>query len=144
MKALTLWQPWASLIAWGEKQYETRGYGISHRGTLAIHAGLMSDTKELLRLNSFYREAFDRAGFKMDLDIDLPSGCILCVVDLTAVVFTDGLQVSQREENFGDYSTGRYAWKLENLRVLVKPIPARGYQGLWNWPVELESLEFTK
>ena len=43
MKALTLWQPWASLIAWGEKRYETRSYGISHRGTLAIHAGLMSD-----------------------------------------------------------------------------------------------------
>lgn len=142
MKALTLWQPWASLIAWGEKQYETRGYAISHRGTLAIHAGLMDDTIPLLMNNSFYRDAFDRAGISHDLK--LPAGCILCVVDLTSVVFTDGLEISQREENFGDYSHGRYAWKLENLRVLAKPIPARGYQGLWNWPVELESLEFTK
>jgi hypothetical protein len=144
MKALTLWQPWASLIAWGEKQYETRGYGIAHRGTLAIHAGLMSDSVELVKLNSVYREAFERAGIKVDLGLDIPRGCVLCVVDLTAVEFTDGLEISQEEEAFGDYSHGRYAWKLENLRVLINPIPARGYQGLWEWPIAIETLEFVK
>ena len=142
MKALTLWQPWASLIAWGEKQYETRGYGIAHRGTLAIHAGLMDDTQALIQANAFYREAFDRAG--VHYQQTLPAGCVLCVVDLVEVVFTDGLQVSSREESFGDYSTGRYAWKLENLRELANPIPARGYQGLWNWARELDTLEFRK
>lgn len=38
MKALTLWQPWASLVALGVKTIETRSWSTSHRGPLAIHA----------------------------------------------------------------------------------------------------------
>lgn len=38
MKALTLWQPWASLIALGVKTIETRGWSTNYRGPLAIHA----------------------------------------------------------------------------------------------------------
>lgn len=40
MKALTLHQPWASLIAFGVKTIETRGWKTTYRGPLAIHAGL--------------------------------------------------------------------------------------------------------
>lgn len=40
MKALTIWQPWASLLACGAKKYETRGRAISYRGPIAIHAAL--------------------------------------------------------------------------------------------------------
>ena len=38
MKALTIWQPWASLIAGGAKQYETRSWATQYRGPIAIHA----------------------------------------------------------------------------------------------------------
>lgn len=38
MKAITLWQPWASLIAVGAKTIETRGRQTHYRGPLAIHA----------------------------------------------------------------------------------------------------------
>lgn len=38
MKALTLWQPWASLIAVGDKTIETRSWSTKYRGPLAIHA----------------------------------------------------------------------------------------------------------
>lgn len=38
MKALTLRQPWASLVALGVKTIETRGWSTSYRGPLAIHA----------------------------------------------------------------------------------------------------------
>lgn len=38
MKALTLWQPWASLVALGVKSIETRSWSTSYRGPLAIHA----------------------------------------------------------------------------------------------------------
>lgn len=38
MPVLTLWQPWASLIALGAKTIETRGWSTSHRGRIAIHA----------------------------------------------------------------------------------------------------------
>lgn len=39
MKALTLHQPWASLIALGVKTIETRSWSTRYRGPLAIHAG---------------------------------------------------------------------------------------------------------
>jgi hypothetical protein len=38
VKALSLWQPWASLIAVGAKRFETRSWQTSHRGPLLIHA----------------------------------------------------------------------------------------------------------
>lgn len=39
MKALTISQPFASLIASGEKWIENRIWYTSYRGPLAIHAG---------------------------------------------------------------------------------------------------------
>lgn len=39
MKALTLHQPWASLIAVGAKTIETRSWSTRHRGRVVIHAG---------------------------------------------------------------------------------------------------------
>jgi activating signal cointegrator 1 len=38
VRAVTLWQPWASLIALGAKAIETRGWSTSYRGPLLIHA----------------------------------------------------------------------------------------------------------
>jgi len=38
MKALSLWQPWASLVALRVKTIETRSWSTSYRGPLAIHA----------------------------------------------------------------------------------------------------------
>jgi hypothetical protein len=40
LKALTLWQPWASLIALGVKTIETRSWPTKYRGPLAIHAAV--------------------------------------------------------------------------------------------------------
>lgn len=39
------------------------------------------------------------------------------------------------ELSFGDYSPGRFAWLLADIRPLSQPIPARGAQGLWDWQV---------
>ena len=142
MKALTLWQPWASLVAWGEKQYETRSWPTSYRGPLAIHASKSKDGWEVWMFNAFYHDALARAGIQ-HFDA-LPLGVVLCVVDLVDVMRTETLRgkISQQEEQFGDHSMGRFAWKLENVRVLCEPIPCRGFQQLWDWPVKLESLEF--
>lgn len=38
MRALTLWQPWASLVACGRKTIETRSWRTGYRGPLAVHA----------------------------------------------------------------------------------------------------------
>ncbi|RPF31537.1 ASCH domain-containing protein [Streptomyces sp. TLI_185] len=37
--ALTLWQPWASCIAYGTKRIENRRWATDYRGWLLIHAG---------------------------------------------------------------------------------------------------------
>lgn len=36
MKAITIWQPWASLLAYGGKQFETRSWATSYRGPMDI------------------------------------------------------------------------------------------------------------
>ena len=46
MKAITLWQPWASLLACGAKKFETRSWKTDYRGPIAIHAA-MKDPKAI-------------------------------------------------------------------------------------------------
>lgn len=50
MKAITLHQPYATLVAIGAKQYETRGFSTRHRGQIAIHAGKSHDTMNAITL----------------------------------------------------------------------------------------------
>ena len=50
MKALTIRQPWASLIAAGVKTIETRSWSTRYRGPLAIHAGKASTLEGLVDL----------------------------------------------------------------------------------------------
>ena len=38
-----------------------------------------------------------------------------------------------RHDKFGDFSIGRWLWFLEDVQRLEEPVPARGYQGIWNW-----------
>jgi hypothetical protein len=40
---------------------------------------------------------------------------------------------AEQEMLFGNWTPGRYAWELANVRLLQEPIPAKGRQGLWNW-----------
>jgi hypothetical protein len=154
MRALTLWQPWASLIAWGAKRYETRSWETTYRGPIAIHAAMNQDMSvELFRTNSFYRKVFEARGLTIDeIRKGLRMGVVVAVVDLIDIEKTERLiygerkVISQQEENFGDWTCGRYAWKLGNVRELVEPIPAMGRQQVWEWRMELEALadKFTK
>lgn len=147
MKALTIWQPWASLVAWGEKRYETRSWTTAYRGPLAIHASVRPVEVGNLGVNRFYDQAFARHGLHGLRDWDsLPRGAVLCQVDLVDVVRVEDLRgkISTDEESFGDYSDGRFAWKFENIKLLPQPIPAIGKQGLWEWRVETDVWERTR
>ena len=117
MKALTVWQPWASLIADGRKRYETRSWPTRHRGPLAIHAGKNSG-------------AIGKAGIGR-----FPLGAIVAVAEIVQCHRTEDIRDSLSEEELGvgDYSPGRFAWELVNVNPIEPPIPARGYQGLWEW-----------
>jgi hypothetical protein len=39
----------------------------------------------------------------------------------------------EKERRWGDFTPGRFAWILDDVRKLDEPIPAKGRQGLWDW-----------
>lgn len=135
MKALTIHQPWASLIAYGHKRYETRSWATSYRGPIAIHAGKSlapireleeSDRRLVWRMRTkLYGQALDT----------LPFGAIVAIGELVACSSTLGgmIVLEENERAFGNFSAGRYAWEIVNVNPLREPIPARGAQGLWDW-----------
>lgn len=130
MKALSLWQPWASLIACGAKKIETRSWGTSYRGPIAIHAAKkwgpeQRGNAELLRvLLPRWEQLLSGA---------LPLGEVVAIAGLVDVAeMTDswiGEQTST-ERICGGYAPGRFGWMLERVRP-VFGLPLRGYQGLW-------------
>lgn len=140
MYAITLTQPWATLVAIGAKRFETRSWGTHHRGPLAIHAGagLADYTKrELVELCQAapFADALAAGGYQGFAD--LPRGAIVAVGQLRSCIHLEDYLLppggAPRERIFGNYAPGRYAWILEHVRALPEPIPARGALGLWTW-----------
>ncbi|ETT30703.1 hypothetical protein C161_27403 [Paenibacillus sp. FSL R5-192] len=138
MKAITIIQPWATLIAIGAKQYETRSWPTKHRGEIAIHAGKKIDTEACKEPE--IRKALEEYGYMID---NLPVGAVVATAQLTNCLksvdtWTDGYVlegnrlVYSPEYEFGDFEPGRYAWEMSDVKMLMKPLPAKGQQGLWN------------
>lgn len=123
MKALTVKQPWASLIAAGFKRIETRGWKTAYRGQLAIHAGLEVDLEYAVMVQAFLPVPFEQ----------LPRGAIVCTVSLADVVPTERLISSApaMELRLGDYRPGRWGWILEHVITVHPAYPCRGALGLW-------------
>lgn len=160
MKAITLTQPWATLVAIGAKRIETRSWTTRYRGVLAIHAakGFPKNAQALCRQEPFYsvltvfgekwnRERTDLADLvKHPL---MPLGAIVAVCELSEVIHIppqwemSAEYPAEPERSFGDYTLGRFAWVLTNVRQLKTPIAARGALGLWEWqsPVPVDQLE---
>ena len=144
MKAITLTQPWATLVAIGAKRFETRSWATGFRGPLAIHAakGFPRACKELCSEPEFV-DALASINARFS---DLPLGCVVATVTLVGCFkmgtadapctadLTRHFDVSHFPEcRFGDFSEGRFAWVFDNLKKLHEPIPAKGALGLWEW-----------
>jgi hypothetical protein len=141
MKALTIHQPYAELIARGEKRVENRSWRTHYRGALAIHAGLR-------RAESGERRAKSQTLLALDSQLSaLDYGAIIAVAELVACLHIDELR--QREgtlfAEFEDiksfrwlleheHTFGPWCWVLANVRRLAKPIPITGTQMLWEVP----------
>ncbi|HEA67794.1 hypothetical protein LCGC14_1966460 [marine sediment metagenome] len=131
MKAISLWQPWASAMALGWKRIETRHWKTSYRGPLLIHAA-----KKIIGWPSMdIHDLFDdEIAFQPS---DLPRGAILCRVDL---VGCEQIYIHNRptgiERILGDYTPGRFKWITENM-ISFGPIPYRGSQGFFDVPESL-------
>lgn len=138
MRCISLHQPWAWLVAQGLKRFETRSWPTNYRGPLAIHAAKRPAVLDECNLD--VRAALYRSSHR-GLST-LPYGCIVCTVELVncyAIKDTsfirDGIAlglITPMEEYFGDYTPGRFAWRLDNIQ-LVDNVPAKGSQGFWEW-----------
>jgi len=142
LKAITLHQPFATLVSIGAKKYETRTWAPEdYRGPLAIHAGKKTDELPLFWDESFC-EVLQPAGYEGPET--LPLGAVVCIATLAECISTNHTQFPEDSPKdwlaFGDFGPDRWAWKLTNIKRLDPPIPARGYQNLWDWDAPPEVL----
>lgn len=139
MKALTLWQPWATLVAIGAKRIETRSWSTNYRGPLAIHAAKRVNKKDLrLCFRDPFFESLTQAGYRLIAyhlfkGNTLSHGAIVATCDLVDIqqIDRDFVLPTEPELSFGDFTLGRYAWFLDNIEELKEPIPCKGAQRLW-------------
>lgn len=122
-RALTLWQPWAWLVANGHKDIENRPQGFSHksfRGEFWIHAGLQINPES----ERLARELATSRGITIPSFSDPDNfGAIVGRASVTAIIPPGN---SGHFWHFGD----QWGFKLEGARP-VKPVRCRGYQGFW-------------
>ncbi len=129
---LSLWQPWATAMSLKIKKNETRSWSTNYRGWLGIHAAKRKMTKEEARM----------IDSNIWLQRPMPFGALVCIVRLVGCERTERIRdlISEREEWWGDYSDGRYAWVTSPLDMieLAEPIRLIGHQGLFGWEVPEE------
>ena len=143
MKALCLTQPWATLMAIGAKQYETRSWRTRYHGLVALCAAknFPRACRDLIHEDPF-RQVLGATGWHEPKA--LPRGVILAVGFLSGCDPTDQISVlrradgslvlSDQERAFGDYSPGRWAWLFHRVMVLARPLPVVGSLGLFDLP----------
>jgi hypothetical protein len=134
IRAISLWQPWASLIAVGVKVHETRGFRapphiVGQR--VAIHATIrpftLADIDE--RLAHLCVNVFGEYCPKT-----LPYGAVVATALLqSSTPMTSCAPVDDNDAICGNWSPDRFAWRMAEVHPLLAPIPAKGMQGWWYW-----------
>ena len=120
---LSLWQPWASLMADNRKPIETRHWPAPAwliGQEFAIHAAMRIDA------NACIYFGYD--------PLTIPRGCILSIHKLTKCEKFTERSRDEIGDEYGDFEMGRYGWFAPLLRKLNPPIAAKGHQGIWKWP----------
>ena len=129
MKAITIKQPWASLIVKGYKKYEFRSWKTKYRGKILIHA-VISIEKDMLERFKEY-------------NLDYSKGAIIGEAEIVDCILVDE-EFNEKLRKINKTVYGRsnhvetYAWKLENVIKYEKPIYIKGQLGLWNYNFENE------
>ena len=113
MKALSLKQPWANLVAFGKKTIETRRWTTMHRGDLLI----VSCKEPPIE----------------------PAGCALAVVKL---VDCRPMTWEDMDAACCALYPRAQAWIFTNIRR-IEPFPVRGEMGLYDVPVSLKKLRLS-
>lgn len=140
LKAISLWQPWASLWAAGIKIHETRDWFTNHRGLLAVHAAKHRDGDGALLYHQLldhqeYSQRLIEAGLPTDEFIKLPFGAIVGVVHIDNCQRAEDVDTPsdfKLEYLLGNFSNGRFAWRAYKASLMKEPIPWKGKQGFFN------------
>lgn len=123
MKALTIKQPWASLIVNEYKKYEFRSWKTNYRGKVLIHAGLSKENDIINKVQSY--------------NLEYINGAIIGEADIVDCILVDKKfdhNLKQIDSIvYGNNHIGNYAWKLENIKKYENPIYVKGKLGLWNY-----------
>lgn len=129
LPTLTLWQPWASLIAAGFKTIETRTHdkfaGLKHR-RIAIHAGRRyhNEADDMIRRYSAEAMRWMKENLR-----GKDSGRILCTA---FVLDARPLQPFDSKTALCD-AGGLHGLILDRIQVFDFRIIAKGQQGIWKW-----------
>lgn len=136
MKAISLLQPWATLVVLGVKTIETRSWGTRHRGEILIHAS--QGKAGSIFTNELPFKKYIPEFSKLPFGAIIGQATITDVVRINELGLTDEVmnRLTMEEKAFGDYSEGRYAWLLQDCIKFDNPIPARGSLSIWDYPME--------
>lgn len=138
MRALTIRQPWASLIAAGRKRVENRVWSPDWMvgRTFAIHAGAARLRNEFDAAHRIHAGVYAR-GFE-DLG-ELPFAAILGTAVLDRIVH-DRRELDSTE---WEWFFGPYGLVLRDIRPLVRPVPCPGALMFWEVPeYAIREMEF--
>jgi hypothetical protein len=113
MKALSIRQPWAWLIATGFKDIENRTWPTDFRGRIYIHAPKRTDSNAFSQLM--------RRGLSLAAVLKLTRGAIIGEVDIIDCV----------KHSTSPWFVGPYGFVLANPALYKKPIPCKGRLGLF-------------
>lgn len=126
MKVISIKQPYASLIAYGYKEYEFRTWKTKYRGPIYIHATKSIDKKALEK----YKK----------LNLEYKTGCIIAKANITDCleindVFRNHIKQKNKYpfvyDNVLITDKNKYAFKIEDVEI-VTPIYKKGQLGIWN------------
>lgn len=156
MKALTLRQPWATLIAIGAKRIETR------RWHPAENPGVIAIASSKSPMSAAWRDRCNQPPFSGVLPYDAENGRVKCPIGHIVAVArigeclpteAVGADELEREGDFGDFSDGRWAWFLSEVVPLYSPIRLPSYKPgekkpfrltLWDVPQKIVTPELTR
>jgi hypothetical protein len=140
MKAISLIQPYATLIVLGYKRLETRSWQTKHRGNLAVHASKPAWARQVCETDPHIKAILQRHGMSFDGPA-MVRGAILGTVtvrDMHPINERLIANLSPQEIACGDYSMpGRFAWDLFGAVPLAEPITCRGALSVWEVPTEV-------
>jgi len=137
MKALSIQQPWASLICAGVKDVENRTWKTSHRGKLLIHvSGTKTSIEKLIRSQpiEYIAEIMNQSETfgQLPLPEEMPVGAIIGYVDVVDCI----------DDSKSDWAApGQYHFILKNAHLFDEPIMGvKGQLHLFDYPIDEKEL----